>query len=112
MVASHNEDTIRFTLKMLAEFDLDPSGKTICFGQLYGMCDHVSLPLGQGGFKIYKYVPYGPILEVMPYMSRRVTENGNTMLQRTHKERKLLLKELFRRFVTFTWWYTPKRSMG
>ena len=110
MVASHNEDTIKFALRMMADFDLDPSGRTLCFGQLYGMCDHLSFPLGQSGFTIYKYIPYGPILEVMPYMSRRVAENGSSILQRTHKERKLLLKELIRRILTLKLWYTPKAS--
>ena len=46
MVASHNEDTIRFAIKMMEELNIKPEDKVICFGQLLGMCDQLSFPLG------------------------------------------------------------------
>jgi len=46
MVASHNEDTIRFAIKMMNDLNIKPEDKVICFGQLLGMCDQLSFPLG------------------------------------------------------------------
>lgn len=47
MIASHNEDTVRYTVKKMAEHGIHPLDRVICFGQLLGMCDHISLPLGK-----------------------------------------------------------------
>lgn len=47
MVASHNEDTVRFALKKMEEIGVTPEDKVICFGQLYGMCDYITFPLGK-----------------------------------------------------------------
>jgi len=64
MVATHNEDTVRYTLDMMDSLEIDV--KTISFAQLYGMCDHVTFPLGNEGYMVYKYVPYGPVMKACP----------------------------------------------
>jgi len=52
-------------------------------------------------------MPYGPVEEVLPYLSRRATENQG-MLTKVKKEKRLLRKEITRRFLTLNWFYTPK----
>lgn len=47
MVASHNEDTVRFAIEKMKEIGISPEDKVICFGQLLGMCDYITMPLGK-----------------------------------------------------------------
>jgi len=107
MVASHNADTIRFALTRMKELGIEPDERLICFGQLYGMCDNLSFPLGQAGYSVYKYVPYGPVNEVLPYLSRRARENGG-MMTKLATEKSLQRKELFRRLRTGQVFYKPQ----
>ncbi|XP_005077583.1 proline dehydrogenase 1, mitochondrial isoform X2 [Mesocricetus auratus] len=106
MVASHNEDTVRFTLCRMEELGLHPDDGQVSFGQLLGMCDQISFPLGQAGFPVYKYVPYGPVMEVLPYLSRRALENSSIM-KGAQRERQLLRQELHRRLRTGNLFYHP-----
>merc|ERR1719336_1637973 len=107
MVASHNADTIRFALSKMKELGIKGDERLICFGQLLGMCDNLTFPLGQSGYSVYKYVPYGPVNEVLPYLSRRARENKG-ILQKLEKEKLLLRRELFDRIKKGQLIYNPQ----
>jgi len=97
MVASHNEDSVRHTLQTMKELGIHRGENKVFFGQLLGMCDAVSYALGAAGYAAYKYVPYGPVEEVMPYLSRRACEN-RSLMKGVVKERNMLWWELKRRY--------------
>ncbi len=90
MVASHNERSLRFTVDEMSRRAV--KNDVVFFGQLLGMADHLSFTLGAHGYKVFKYVPYGPVHEVIPYLLRRAQENSN-MLGGAVTERKLLWSE-------------------
>ncbi|XP_076008439.1 hydroxyproline dehydrogenase [Genypterus blacodes] len=96
IVATHNEESVRQTAKRMAKLGIDIDGRSVCFGQLLGMCDHVSLTLAKEGYSVYKSVPYGSVDNTLPYLVRRAQEN-RTVLQGIRKERDLLRQELGRR---------------
>ncbi|XP_038937824.1 hydroxyproline dehydrogenase isoform X3 [Rattus norvegicus] len=97
MVASHNEESIRQATRRMWELGIPLDGP-VCFGQLLGMCDHVSLALGQAGYMVYKSIPYGCLEEVIPYLIRRAQEN-RSVLQGARREQALLSQELWRRLL-------------
>ncbi|KAM9506795.1 hydroxyproline dehydrogenase isoform 2-T3 [Salvelinus alpinus] len=96
IVATHNEESVRRAVQRMGELGIDKDGGSVCFGQLLGMCDHVSLTLAQQGYLVYKSVPYGSVDSTLPYLVRRAQEN-RTVLQGIRKERDLLRLELHRR---------------
>ena len=98
LVASHNEESVVRTLTTMDKLGIGADGG-VYFGQLLGMADHLTFTLGQHGYKAYKYVPYGPIHEVLPYLIRRAQENSD-LLGGVAVERGMLGGELLRR-ITF-----------
>ncbi|XP_068610964.1 hydroxyproline dehydrogenase [Brachionichthys hirsutus] len=96
IVATHNEESVKRAAKRMEELNIDKDGGSVCFGQLLGMCDHVSLTLAKEGHAVYKSVPYGSVADTLPYLVRRAQEN-RTVLQGIRKERNLLQQEFSRR---------------
>ena len=103
MVASHNEASIQYTIARMGELGIPKRAPAkgvggVYFGQLLGMSDHVSFPLGQEGYRVFKYIPYGSVDEVVPYLIRRAEENGSVLHGAgVQKQRRMLRAELMRR---------------
>jgi len=95
MIASHNQQSIELTLGEMQARRLPPSAN-VYFGQLLGMADHLTFHLGSAGYKAYKYVPYGKVNEVMPYLIRRAQENAD-VLGAARAELRMIGAELKRR---------------
>ena len=95
-IGSHNEDSSYFAMQMMSEKGLKKNDDRIWFGQLYGMSDHISFNLASKGYNVAKYIPFGPVRDVMPYLIRRAEENTSVAGQ-TGRELSLLTKEKQRR---------------
>ena len=93
---SHNEESALHLTRLMSEKGLTNDDKRIYFAQLYGMSDHISFNLSDAGYNVAKYVPYGPIREVIPYLIRRAEENTSIKGQ-TGRELSLIQKEVKRR---------------
>ena len=96
MAATHNEASVMKLVTILKNMGGDSSN--ISFGQLLGMCDYVSFSLGAARISVHKYVPYGPVLEVVPYLIRRAQENSD-ILGGVGKELRLIQQEISRRLL-------------
>ena len=93
-IATHNQLSIEKAMREMDPKDLQISG----FAQLYGMGDFLSYNLAHAGYKVSKYLPYGPLSEVMPYLFRRAAEN-KSITGETTRELSFIEKELKRRKV-------------
>lgn len=80
----------------MKEKGLFENDKKIWFGQLYGMSDHISYNLSDKGYNVAKYLPFGPVRDVMPYLIRRAEENTSVAGQ-TSRELFIIKKEKARR---------------
>ena len=80
----------------MKESKMQKNNPKIWFGQLYGMSDNISFNLAEEGYNVIKYLPFGPIKEVIPYLIRRAEENTSVKGQ-TSRELELIKKELKRR---------------
>lgn len=97
-IGSHNEESAYLAMDLMAKKSLKNNDKRIWFGQLYGMSDHISYNLANKGYNVAKYVPFGPVKDVMPYLIRRAEENTSVAGQ-TSRELSLLKKEKKRRNI-------------
>jgi len=93
---SHNEESNLLLAREMDSRGIARDDKRIWFAQLYGMSDHISYNLASQGFNVAKYVPYGPVKSVMPYLLRRAEENTSIAGQ-TSRELRLLQAECKRR---------------
>lgn len=93
---SHNEDSCRYLYELMSERNMPNGHSHILFAQLYGMSDHISFNLAHNGYNVAKYLPYGPVKAVMPYLMRRANENTSIAGQ-SSRELMLLKKEVHRR---------------
>lgn len=96
VVGTHNEDSTRLAAEILVSKGWNPQEAPVWFAQLYGMSDFISFILGHHGFRVAKYLPFGPIVNVMPYLLRRAEENTSVAGQ-TGRELMMLRKESARR---------------
>ncbi len=93
---SHNEDSNILLTTLMQEKGIESTDKRIHFAQLLGMSDHISYNLAYNNYNVAKYVPYGPVNEVLPYLLRRADENTSVAGQ-TSRELSLIIQETKRR---------------
>ena len=97
-LGSHNEQSSYLALEIMDAKGLLRNDNRIWFGQLYGMSDHISYNLAAEGYNVAKYIPFGPVKDVMPYLIRRAEENTSVAGQ-TSRELDLLKREKKRRGI-------------
>lgn len=93
---THNEESCYLLIDLMIKMGISKNDDRICFGQLYGMSDNISFNLSEEGYKVAKYLPFGPVRDVMPYLIRRAQENTSVAGQ-TGRELSLIIKERNRR---------------
>lgn len=94
VIASHNEESTMLAAKKLENNDINRA--EVHFSQLYGMSDNLTFNLASNGFNVSKYLPFGPVADVIPYLMRRAQENS-AIAGQTSRELYLIKKELDRR---------------
>lgn len=93
---THNENSSMYLATLLHQEQVAPNDPKFYFAQLLGMSDHISYNLSDAGYQVAKYVPFGPVQEVLPYLLRRADENTSVAGQ-TSRELGLIIKERARR---------------
>jgi proline dehydrogenase len=96
IVASHNDNSNLFGVELLQKNNLPLNHPHVHFSQLYGMSDNITFNLAKAGCNVSKYLPFGPIRDVIPYLMRRAQENSS-MSGQTGRELSLIKKEIRRR---------------
>lgn len=95
-LGTHNEISCKQLVEKLHNKEIGSTDQRVWFGQLYGMSDNISFNMAKADYNVVKYVPFGPIKDVMPYLIRRAEENSSVGSQ-SSREMELLKKELQRR---------------
>lgn len=98
IIASHNEYSNLYTTELLIQNGLSLRHPHVHFSQLYGMSDNITFNLARSGCSVSKYLPFGPIKDVIPYLMRRAQENSSVSGQ-TGRELSLIRKEIKRRRI-------------
>ena len=93
---THNENSCKITAELMQKHNIAKEDPRVYFAQLYGMSDNLSYTLANEGYNVAKYVPYGPVAKVMPYLMRRAEENTSIAGQ-SSREFLLVKKEIARR---------------
>lgn len=96
VAGTHNEESCRVLMRAMADYNVHNDDPRVYFSQLYGMSDHLSFNLAALRYNVVKYVPFGPVQDVLPYLIRRAEENTSVAGQ-TGRELSLINKELKRR---------------
>ena len=96
IIASHNEDSFYRMIQLMKELEIHPSDRRVFTAQLYGMSDHLTFNLIHYGHNTVKYVTFGPLRKVLPYLFRRADEN-TSVLGQSSRELRLIRQELRRR---------------
>jgi len=98
IVASHNEKSTQLAVTLSKKQKIADNQGKLHFSQLYGMSDHLTFNLASEGYDVSKYLPFGPIEEVIPYLMRRAQENSSVAGQ-TNRELTLIKEECKRRGI-------------
>ena len=93
---THNEESVRLMALLMERNDIAKDDERCFFSQLYGMSDNISFTLAKRGYNVAKYVPYGPVASVLPYLIRRAEEN-TAIAGQSGRELNLILQEKERR---------------
>ena len=97
-IGTHNENSCFKAAQMMKEKGLQPNNPHVYFSQLFGMSDNITFNLADAGFNVCKYLPYGPVKDVVPYLMRRAQENTSVAGQ-TGRELGLIKREMQRRGI-------------
>lgn len=95
-IGTHNEKSCIKAISLMNKLGIARNHAHIYFSQLYGMSDNISFNLAHDGYRVAKYLPYGPVEDVIPYLMRRAEENTSVAGQ-TNRELSLIKKEIKRR---------------
>ena len=93
---THNEASCLHLITLMKEKGLEPNHPKVFSSQLFGMSDHITFNMAKAGYNLAKYIPYGPVKHVLPYLIRRAEENTSVAGQ-TGRELSLLEQERIRR---------------
>ncbi len=93
---THNEQSVKLAAEKMASLNLLPGDPRVFVAQLFGMSDHISFNAAAHGMNVAKYLPFGPVKDVLPYLFRRAEENTSVEGQ-TGRELSLIQEEVKRR---------------